>query len=107
MIDLLILALDLAPSAIDVPESPGLRITTVRAGTDDSLWEHDAAPAERRYLVELVESNAGDVQFNGRGVTLDAAVRDLLAAMLVAVDRRASHPAVAAARAALTTPETT
>lgn len=96
--DLLSLALQLAEVATQVPESPGLVISTVRADDDTSLWCVDCDPVSRVVLVELIESNGRDVQFTGRGPTLDAAARELLRAMLAEVDRRATHPAVEAAR---------
>ena len=101
MTDLLMLALDLAPVAEDICESPGFKIATIRRNDHDALWEPGNDPADRVYAVELIESNAGDVQFEGHGDTLDDAARALLRAMLAEVDRRATHPAVAAARAAL------
>ena len=104
MADLFSLALDLAPVAEQVCESPGLKITTVRRNDDQALWEPGNDPADRVYVVELVESNGGDVQFEGHGDTLDGAGRGLLRAMLAEVDRRATHPSVAAARAALEVP---
>lgn len=105
MTDLLMLALDLAPVAQDICESPGFKIATIRRDDDRALWEPGHNPDDRVYAVELVESNAGDVQFEGRGDTLDDAAWALLRKMLAEVDRRATHPAVAAARAALAAAE--
>ena len=104
MADLLTLALDLGEVASQVAESPGVTVAQVRRDDVSAYWCVGHDPDSRVFLVEVIESNAQDVQFRGVGDTLDEALRAVLRAELAEVDRRATHPAVAAARAALERP---
>ena len=61
MTDLLMLALDLAPVAQDICESPGFKIATIRRDDDRALWEPGHNPDDRVYAVDHLAPLRGQV----------------------------------------------